>query len=135
MDNIQYIIFYDASCGLCSNAVSFVIKQDKNKIFYFAPIGGKTWEQEIGDAIPMSIALDSVVLLDKTHDPKQIFIRSKAAFRVLWLLGGIFACMGVFSFLPKFLLYPSDLVYRFIAKHRHAFCPVVTPEKFDRLLP
>ena len=43
-------VFYDGSCGLCHRAVRFVLAEDREDSFRFAPLGGETFEQ----AVPQS---------------------------------------------------------------------------------
>ena len=44
--NAQIIIF-DDSCTFCIKAVNFIIKRDKNKIFYFAVFTSKSAKELI----------------------------------------------------------------------------------------
>ena len=84
----RYVIFYDEDCGLCDMCMRFVLKRDLEKRFLFASLTGKTAEKEL---FKDYLALDSLILLEDT----QIFIRSRAIFRLLWLLGGFYTIFGV----------------------------------------
>ena len=58
---------------------------------------------------------DTIVLLE---EGKKIWIRSKAVFRILNLLGGKYAWMGMFAYVPGL-----DFLYRIVARNRHLFKP------------
>lgn len=117
---MKYIVFFDADCGLCSKAVAFFLKRDTKALFHFAPLTGITAHRELGEWPPFQW-LDSMILLEKNQKNNYMYW-SKAVFRMLWLLGGFWSIFGLLSFLPKILLWPFDVVYRFIAKHRRKVC-------------
>jgi predicted DCC family thiol-disulfide oxidoreductase YuxK len=56
---------------------------------------------------------DTLVLLE---NGKKIWVRSKAVFRILKLLEGKYAWMGVFAYVPG-----VDLLYRAVVHHRRLF--------------
>jgi predicted DCC family thiol-disulfide oxidoreductase YuxK len=114
------IVFFDDDCGLCSKAVAFFLRRDKNALFRFAPLQGVTAHKELKDFEPYQW-LDSIILLEKGAKPSY-FYWSQAIFRMLWLIGGIWSIPGLLSFLPRPLLWPFDVGYRFIAKYRKKLC-------------
>jgi len=104
------ILFFDGFCNLCHWAVRWVGKHDTKKAFYFAPLAGTTAKEKLqGIDLP-----DSIVY----YEDGNIFLYSKACFRIAWQLGGIWCLVGWLGFLPDWMLYPSDLVYKYIAKRR-----------------
>jgi len=108
------IVFYDDGCGLCQRSVLFFLKRDKKKQFLFAPLSGKRAHQELqGFERP-----DSLIVIDNN----KILYYSRAVFRLLWELGGVWKTIGVLSFLPTWLLFPFDLGYRLIARLRRGVC-------------
>jgi predicted DCC family thiol-disulfide oxidoreductase YuxK len=118
--------------------VQFLLKRDKKEIFIFAPLQGKTAAEKLKQ-LPDSIKnLDSIILIEDFGLPQEkISVLGQGAFRILWLLGGIWACVGWMSFLPPFLY---DWGYRFIAKNRQRFfrqdiCVIPDPLMKDRFLP
>lgn len=126
------IIFFDNDCGLCLWCVRFVLKHDKKRQFYFAPLTGTTASQKLP---PLNV--DSLVLLEEGKVPLYY---SKAVFTILWELGFPWNSIGLLSFLPRPFLFPFDLGYRLVAKLRRRLCSLQdfknsftsTP---DRLLP
>ena len=121
----QNIVFYDDSCGLCNFAVRFLLRQDTRKKLFFAPLTGKTAKVELGEWLKDHASVDSIVLVEKDLEPgkKKILYYSQAFFRILWRIGGFWHVPGLFSFLPSWLLWPSDCVYRVVARNRRGICP------------
>jgi predicted DCC family thiol-disulfide oxidoreductase YuxK len=127
------LIFYDGACGLCDQVVRFVLEKDKKNQFVFAPLQGITAQK-----IPFPRHEDTVVLIENYGTPNQhTYILGKAALRILWLLGGVWAVPGLFSFLPSWCY---DWAYRLVARNRHRLFPtdrcIVPPRAHhDRFLP
>ncbi len=113
----DHLIFFDAECNLCKRAVHKIIEMDKEELFVFAPLNGKTAQDLLkGSQEPLKEA-NSLVLVEKYRSQDQKFwIRSKAVLRVYWLMGGIWMGIGIFCFFPSFL---GDAIYRWVATHRH----------------
>jgi predicted DCC family thiol-disulfide oxidoreductase YuxK len=110
------IIFFDGYCAMCHWAVKWVAKRDKNNSFYFAPLQGSTAAEKLqGIELP-----DSLVYFEDGN----IYFFSKACFRIAWTLGGPWALIGWLSFLPDWMLYPTNLIYRLIAKTRSTSCDI-----------
>jgi predicted DCC family thiol-disulfide oxidoreductase YuxK len=136
---LMKIVFFDNDCGLCNSAVRFVLKRDRKKVFFFAPLVGKTAEKELGEWRKTHPNVDSLVLLETGETPRFSFY-SRSIVRIAWLLGWPWSFFGLLSFLPNWMLVPGDALYRFIASRRRQFCSL---QKFntvfcndpDRLLP
>lgn len=125
MKTTPYILFYDDSCGMCSTSVNFIASRDRKKRFSLAPLTGKTADELLTPFRQAHPDVDSIVLLRKRDG--KIFFYSKAIFRILWEIGPPWVLIGWFSFLPQWLLFPCDVVYRLIAKRRKKLCPL-TPK-------
>jgi predicted DCC family thiol-disulfide oxidoreductase YuxK len=103
------ILFYDGHCPFCHFWVKFLLKYDKKKHFYFAPLSGenaKLFFKQKGIEVP-----ESIVLVDE----KQYYLASEAIFCIARKLGGVFKMILVFKILPRQL---TDHLYYFIAKNR-----------------
>ena len=106
------LVLFDGVCNLCNASVQFVIKHDKNNIFYFAALQSKIG-QEILKKNNLSIThLDTVIYLKNN----QTYTKSSAALHILKDLKGFWQLGFVFIIIPKFL---RDLVYNFISKRRY----------------
>lgn len=121
MSNPNHLVFYDGECGLCDHTVQFILKQDKNKVFAFAPLQGPTAAKFLQHLPEDMKGADSIILIENFRFSRQkTYIRSKAVFRILWLLGGAWLLLGWLSFLPAFLF---DWGYRIVAKYRKRLFP------------
>lgn len=109
MEENHPILFYDGHCNLCHYAVRFVSKRDKKKRFFFAPLQGDTAAARLSKEI---LNVDTVVLLEGNN----LYIKSKAAFRVLRLLGFPWNLLCVFNVFPQKL---TDWGYDAIARRRN----------------
>ena len=121
------ILFYDGHCGLCHNAVKFVVKHDRSgTAFRFAPLYGKTFEARV--PVDQRAGLcDSMVL---QTDEGLLLIRSNAWVHVLQRLGGKWKILAaVVALIPRPV---RDVLYDVIALIRYRVfgrrddsCPVL----------
>lgn len=110
-------MLYDGECGLCDRAVLFVLKRDKKAVFLFAPLQGQTARRYLSFLPDQKLLNDSVILICDYGTPsEQLMWRSKAVFKVLWLLGGCWRLIGWLSYGPSWLF---DWLYRIVARYRH----------------
>lgn len=130
----KHLVFYDGNCGLCDHAVQFVLERDHQGFFAFAPLQGVTVKRYFSQP-PEE---DSLILIEdfNSENPKK-YLFGKGAFRILWVLGGIWAVPGVINFLPSFLY---DWGYRLVAKYRHKLfskesCKIPLEKDKSRFLP
>ena len=127
---MQHIVFYDDTCGLCQRSIIFFIKRDKKRELLFAPLNGKTAAKELEEWLKDHSQVDSIILVEKENaKTKKTLYYSKAVLRLLWHIGGIWSLFGLFSFLPSWLLWPADCIYRQIAKRRRDLC--LLPQEVD----
>ncbi len=111
----EHLIFYDADCAVCHQAVKYLLKLDTSKSFLFAPIRGETADEILVGSNAVYKKLDTIVLIeDFRSDAREFWIRSQAIFRIYWLLKRYW--IGWLCFLPAWL---CDWIYRQVAKHRH----------------
>jgi len=132
---LDHLVFYDGECGLCDHIVQILLKIDKRKILAFAPLQGST-AQSLSSLMPADyLNLDTLVLIENYQAHPQVYLRGKAALRILWLIGGKWALPGAFFFLPAFFY---DWIYCLIAKNRHHLfaktCTLPSPDHKDRFL-
>lgn len=130
------VLFYDGECWLCNWAVRFVLQHERQPRFLFASLTGKTAQARLKEQYREA---NSLVLLDCEAPPeKRVQIRSRAVFRLCWLMGGVWRVPGLLQFLPAFLF---DWAYNLIANNRYAIwgkaenCDLPPPELRERLLP
>jgi predicted DCC family thiol-disulfide oxidoreductase YuxK len=113
------IIFFDSECPFCYQAIQKIVQADANHLFYFAPIKGETAQNLFVGPYAFYRTVNSVILVEHPYSTERRFwTYGGAVSRIGWLLGGIHAMYGIFSFLPSSL---TDPIYKFIAAHRHQF--------------
>ncbi|MBS0625645.1 MAG: DUF393 domain-containing protein [Verrucomicrobia bacterium] len=109
-------VYYDGSCGFCHSFIRFILSENIHRVpFRFAPL------QERFSTIP-----DSIVV----QENGQLYYKSKAVFKILASLGGLWRILSLLlSLLPIRL---SDTVYDLIARIRHRLfakpkdlCPII----------
>jgi len=78
-------LFYDGQCGLCHNAVRFLLAEDRapGGAFRFAPLGGETFQATVSRPadLPDSLAL--------VTDDGRVLTRSRAVLHLGRRLGGL----------------------------------------------
>lgn len=115
----ENLIFFDGDCPFCHRAVRSIIEIDVNRHFLFAPLNGETADDILVGPQAGLRKMNSLVLVeDYQSTERRFWVRSKAILRTYWLVGNGWGLIGIFSFLPTFL---GDLVYRWLAEHRHQF--------------
>jgi predicted DCC family thiol-disulfide oxidoreductase YuxK len=129
---MTHLVFYDGECGLCDFIVSFLLKKDKERVFLFAPLQGKTAQKKL---TPDLIEKDTLILIENFGtDQENILLFGKAALRIAWYLGGFFTLFGILSFVKST---PFDFIYKIVARNRSKFfknrCTLLKNEN-DRFL-
>lgn len=105
---------------------------DKKAQIKFAPINGKTYlEHFSGNQSIQNV--DTVILKTSNH----LFIKSKAFFEILNIIGGPIKILKILSLLPQSI---NDFFYDLIAKNRfrvfgkYDTCPIIPNEIKFRFL-
>lgn len=125
------LLLFDGECWLCSRLLQFVLKRDKRKRFYFAPLQSDLGRQ-VKELSPLGPDEESMLYLRMG----KCLTKSTAALYLLRDLGGIWSLFFLFIVLPAPL---RDSVYDFVARHRHRLvkppssCPLPV-EGRDRFL-
>ena len=131
------ILFFDGDCGLCNQTVRFLIKRDRHKRLYFAPLQGATAQAIVPSEYRKLL---STVVYNRAHEDKKhsLHIRSNAALLALIDIGGFWRivakCMHLFP--VRF----RDGCYDRIASNRSRLfgketCKLPTKAEQARILP
>ncbi len=134
------LLLYDGVCALCNGFVRFLLRQDRRKIFYFAPLQGALAQTILARHNIDPSALDTVVLVTSAGLPEEsLLFRSDAATAVLLRLGGGWALWArMLQRLPRGL---PEASFRFVARWRYRVfgkydtCPLPAPKHRERFLP
>lgn len=115
----EHLIFFDNECPFCHRSVRHILEIDADHHFLFAPLNGETAEKIlIGPQEPLKKAGSLILVEDYQSTARQFWIRSRAILRIYWLAGQQWRLLGILSFLPGWI---GDLLYRWLAAHRHQF--------------
>jgi len=106
------IILFDGVCNLCSGFVQFVVPRDPEGKFRFASLQSDIGTELLAEHDLPTDELESIVLIEGDES----YVKSSAVIRIATLLGGIYALLWPFQFLPRFI---RDRVYDFVANNRY----------------
>jgi predicted DCC family thiol-disulfide oxidoreductase YuxK len=127
------IVLFDGVCNLCNRSVQFIIKRDKEGLFRFASLQGKTGQSLLQQFNLPTGDLNSFVLIENG----KVYTRSTGALRMLRRLKGGWKLLYAFIIIPPFI---RNAVYSWIAKNRYKWygkteaCMIPTPELKSRFL-
>jgi predicted DCC family thiol-disulfide oxidoreductase YuxK len=126
LDTHQVVLF-DGVCNLCDNAVTFIIKHDKNDVFRFCPLQNPEADELLQGRELNKDDVDSIILVTKD----DVFVKAPAALRIAKKLDKGWPLLYSFRIVPRFL---SNGVYDFVARNRYGWfgkkdnCMIPTPE-------
>ena len=125
------IILFDGVCNLCNTSINFVIKNDKKRVFRFAPIQTNFGKTTLKKYHINTKDTDSIILIDEDKN----YIKSTAALYIAKELSGAYPLLFCFMIVPKFI---RNWIYDFVAKNRYKWfgkkvsCMIPTPELKDK---
>ncbi|MCH9632528.1 MAG: hypothetical protein S4CHLAM6_08660 [Chlamydiae bacterium] len=119
------LILFDESCNFCQRCILFILKRDKKKNFIFSDLKGQA-AQSMSDFLHISDNETIVFIEHYNTQFQRVFYRSKAVFKILYKLGGIYKLVGWKYVLPSFLF---DWAYNLVAKKRKCLCKKNVPYK------
>ena len=127
------VILFDGVCNYCNSMVNFIIRQDKQQKFVFAPLQSASGQQLLQKHKLPSTDFDSFVLIDG----QKVYLRSTASLNVLKKLPWYWKWTQLFWIFPKFI---RDWFYNVIAKNRYKWfgkkeeCMVPSKEVREKFL-
>lgn len=109
---VQPVILFDGVCNLCSSAVQFVLKRDKQQLFTFASLQSAFGQGLLKESNVSPTDFNSFILFTRG----KIYTRSLAALLVAKQLSGGWPLLYFFILVPAFI---RNGIYNFIAKNRY----------------
>jgi len=128
------ILLYDGSCGVCSQAVQWVLAHERSHSLRFAPL-----ESAVGNELRaragIAADVDSMLWTELRNGRVRADMRSSALLRVIDYVGGPWRLLLALRVVPAFL---RDAGYRAFAKIRYRIraqsCLVPTAQERARFL-
>ena len=105
------LLLFDGECSLCSSAVQFVLRHERDQELQFAPLQSAVAQRLLSEHGLDPAALDTLVVL---ADGRAL-VRSDAALELARNMGPWRLLRGL-RVVPRFV---RDAVYNWIARHRY----------------
>ena len=127
------VILFDGYCNLCNSQVNSILRFDSKKFFYFSNLNSSFSKKVIKENKVESLEGKTIILF---HNNK-IIIKSNAAIKIAYLLGGFFKIFIIFKILPNFI---RDGIYDVISRNRYRWfgksdsCYIPKKEILDRFI-
>ncbi len=121
------IILFDGVCNFCNGSVNFIIENDTNDHFKFAPLQSEIAQELLKKHNIDKSQTDSVVLIEND----KAYTYSTAALKIARNLDGAYSMLYNLIVVPKFI---RDFFYKTFAKYRYKLfgkkdvCMMPTPE-------
>lgn len=109
------ILLYDGSCGVCSEAVQWVLAHERSHSLRFAAIESAVGS-ELRALAGVSPDVDSMLWTELRDGRVHADLRSSAILRVLGYVGGPWRLLLALRVLPAFV---RDAAYRVLARLRY----------------
>ncbi len=128
------LVLYDGECGVCSEAVQFLLRVDPDPRLHFAPLQGDTASALRVRYPQIPPGLETMVYLQG----QQVFLRSRAALALAAALPWPYRLASWLRVLPAVL---TDPFYRLVAALRFRLggrvtsCRLATADEASRFLP
>jgi predicted DCC family thiol-disulfide oxidoreductase YuxK len=127
------ILLFDGVCTLCNGAVDFVMKHEKEPVFYFASL-----QSDFGKSLLTKFNIDANELNTLyVFSNGKLFNKSAAVILVVKTLKSPWNYLKLFSFFPEVIL---DFFYDIVSKYRYKifgkkeFCRIPTLIEKERFL-
>ncbi|MCO5232834.1 MAG: DUF393 domain-containing protein [Chitinophagales bacterium] len=108
----EHLVFFDGVCNFCNSSVLWIIKRDRNKIFYFASLQSEVAKNTLRKFNINNTEIDSIIYIKKGN----LFIKSSAALEIAKDLKNIWSIFYIFKIIPCFF---RDMAYDQFAKRRY----------------
>ena len=127
------VILFDGYCNLCNSQVNSILRLDSKKFFYFSNLDSSFSKKVIKENKVESLEGNTIIL----YHNNKIIIKSNAAIKIAYLLGGFFKIFIIFKILPNFI---RDGIYDVISRNRYRWfgksdsCYIPKKEILDRFI-
>lgn len=133
----ERLVLFDGVCGLCDRTVQWLLDRDPQGRLSFATLQGETAAALRARHPDIPEALETVVFVEQIGGVERVYLRSRAVFAMLAVLGGPWRVVSWGAVLPAAL---TDLLYAVVARTRYRIfgkldaCRLPRPEERARFL-
>lgn len=132
MTEVRNILFYDGDCALCNRSVNFVLKHERNKELFFAPLQSELAKKELSKYNYDFSELGTFALIKNG----QAYFKSDAALSLSSFVKAPFSWFVIFKIVPRFI---RNAIYDMVARNRKkwfkkAYCVMPDPADKGRFL-
>lgn len=106
------IVLFDGVCNLCNRSVRFILRNDPEKKFRYAPLQSSFGQRVLQNAGLPAEKLNTLLLLKNG----KLYRKSTAALMIAAELRGLWPALYAFTILPAFL---RDPIYDLVARNRY----------------
>ena len=130
---IKIVILFEGYCNFCNRQVNSFLRFDSKKFFYFSNLDSSFSKKVIKENKVESLEGKTIIL----YHNNKIIIKSNAAIKIAYLLGGFFKIFIIFKILPNFV---RDWIYDVISRNRYRWfgksdsCYIPKKEILDRFI-
>lgn len=127
------VILFDGECNLCNGFIQFIISNDPDAKFRFAPLQSDIASDLLEEDRSLRPPLTSMILVDDG----ECYEKSAASLRLADYMGWPYQILSVLRLLPRGF---RDIVYDEIASRRYQWfgkkdeCMRPTPDVTDRFI-
>jgi predicted DCC family thiol-disulfide oxidoreductase YuxK len=131
----KWLVLYDGLCGFCDRTVRFTLDRDRRDLFRFAPLQGWLAHEILGRHGLDPSELSTVYLVqDPFGRDEKLHKKSKAVFKILQGIGGIWRLLAWVRFLPLDWGYDLCARNRYKIYSRMKACRIPSPEERQKFV-
>lgn len=127
------IVLIDGECNFCNRTLMFILKYDRDEMFYFGSQQSKVAQNLLSKYNYKDESLTTIYLI---HNGK-VFTKSSAIIEIAKRLSGFPRYLSLLRFIPKPIrdwFYDLFSKYRFFLGRRKTICLIPTPSLISRMI-
>lgn len=115
------IVLFDGACGMCSQLVDFVLRNESSKTLLFVP-NDSEYGRLLSDTYCLNIKIGETIIL---IDGEGVHLYSDAVLRIVRFLRFPWSWLRYGVWIPRYF---RDSVYRLVARNRYRFRGRIDPK-------
>lgn len=123
----ERVLLFDGECGLCQALVRFLLRRDRARRLWFAPLQGATAQAYLRERGLPTVDFQTAVYVPAWRErPQDFLVRNDAVLAVLAELGGAWRAVRLLRVLPRSW---RDAAYRLVARLRYRLFGAYRPRE------